>query len=499
MNKDTRPKLLTRFLQSSRTFPVLTAVAAGLYPLLFYASNNYTLVNSGKHLLYFLGVFLVAPMVLFFAADRIVRLSFFSGIAPRVLPFLNAFTFLFLLMVALVAGFPPLPIAGVFLAAGIYAFWFYKTLKKLVVIQLILAVIATFYIVPRVYEQIMHSTQWLEQPDAIADVQFTKKPNVYFIQPDGYVSFSELKKGYYGLQESPLESFLENERFTLYPNFRSNYASTLTSNSSVFSMKHHYYHGGPSFSETLKARDIVISNNAVLDVFKGNGYRTVYLAEKPYMLVNKPKMGFDESNYLSKDVKYISTGLGEKKDVLPVLENYLEDQTEPTFYFIEIFSPGHVTVRKNKSQGAEKERALWLEDLPETNAKVMEAVSMIRKNDPEGLVVIMADHGGFVGMDFMNQAYEKTQDRDLIYSIFSIQMAVKWPDGDAPDASDSLKTSVNLFRVLFSYLGDSPELLDHLEEDVSYIPISKGARRGVYAYIDENGEVVFQKLNRIPK
>ena len=136
-----------------------------------------------------------------------------------------------------------------------------------------------------------------------------------------------------GFRENPLEPFLKEEQFTLYPDFRSNYASTLTTNSSVFSMKHHYYNGGLNFTETLKARDIIISKNAVLDIFKQNGYHTVYIAEKPYLLANKPKMGYDESNYLAKDMKYITKGLSEKERYTSHTGNAFGESNEALFLF----------------------------------------------------------------------------------------------------------------------------------------------------------------------
>ena len=61
------------------------------------------------------------------------------------------------------------------------------------------------------------------------------------IQPDGYVSFSELKKGYYNYDNTDFEQWLSHQGFSLHHNFRSNYYSTLSANSSLFAMKHHYY------------------------------------------------------------------------------------------------------------------------------------------------------------------------------------------------------------------------------------------------------------------
>ncbi|WP_432410151.1 sulfatase-like hydrolase/transferase [Rasiella sp. SM2506] len=472
---------------------VMAALAAGLYPLLFYVSNNYTLVNSWSHLVYFISVFLLAPVAIFCLLKVVASLSIFEKIEKFVLPFLNLFVFLFFLKTALYAGFQIWMVLGIGVVALLYTFFFYKYFLKVVVFQVLLAVVASFYLIPNSIDQFQYSKEWMQQPDAIAAIQFKKKPNVYLIQPDGYVNFSELKKGFYNVKERKLEDFLQQENFTLYPNFRSNYASTLSSNSSLFTMKHHYYLNTNKFTEMLDARNIIIGENPVVTIFKNNGYTTNFLAERPYLLANRPKMGYDSSNYVNKDVGYITTGLKEKKDVIEPLRQFLENQGEqPAFHFIEIFEPGHITVDEKNHEGTEKERENWISKLEDTNKKLLEIVSLLKEKDPGGIIIILADHGGFVGFQYMHQAYEKTQDRDKLYSIFGANLAIYWPE-EIPEAHEHIQTSVNVFRILFSYLSEDSALLHTLQEEGSYLPILYGARKGIYKVIDDTGKIVFMK------
>ena len=81
------------FLNSAKAYPILTAVAAGLYPLLFYYTNNYKMINSWGHLGYFVSLFLLAPVGIFFIAHKISGIGFFKKMQPFVLPFLNFFFF----------------------------------------------------------------------------------------------------------------------------------------------------------------------------------------------------------------------------------------------------------------------------------------------------------------------------------------------------------------------------------------------------------------------
>jgi len=472
---------------------LLAALAAGLYPLLFYVSNNYTLVNSWGHLTYFVSIFIVAPALIFSLLKLISSISNFDKVEKFVLPFLNLFVFLFFIKTGLYAGLQIWMVAGITVVALGYAFFFYTYFFKVVVFQLLLAVVASFYLIPAIIDQFQYSKEWMEQPDAITTIKFKKKPNVYLLQPDGYVNFSELKKGFYNLKDNELEHFLQQENFTLYPNFRSNYASTLTSNSSLFAMKHHYYLATNKFTEMLDARNIIVSDNPVLTIFKNNGYTTNFLAERPYLLINKPKMGYDSSNYVNRDLGYITTGLKEKKDVIGPLKVFIENKTEkPAFHFVEIFEPGHISVDESNTKGIEKEREIWISKLEETNRKLIDAVAFIKENDPQGIIIILADHGGFVGLNYMHEAYEKTQNRDVLYSIFGANLAIYWPEKTFETAYD-IKSSVNLFRILFSALSEDPSLLENLQDDGSYLPILKGARKGIYQVLDNAGNIVFKK------
>jgi hypothetical protein len=114
-------------------------------------------------------------------------------------------------------------------------------------------------------------------------------------------------------------------------------------------------------------------------------------------------------------------------------------------------------------------------------------------HDDNPLIVIMADHGGYVGFEYTRQSHTMTNDRDLIYSIFSSILSIKWPNGDEPEVGRAIKSPVNLFRVLFSYLGEEPALLNELEEDASYIHLREGDEKGIYQYIDASGKINIRK------
>ena len=485
---------LKRFFTSDKYLPIVAAIAAGTYPIFFYFTNNYSLINSWGHVAYFALMFICVPLVVFFLFDRLSGLKAFEKVRKYVLPFLNIFAFLFLLKVCLYAGLQKKLIVLIFVVSVVFAYFLYKHFRKVIMLQLILAVIGLFSVIPKVYGQLNYSSEWMKQPDDIENAVFVKKPNVYVIQPDGFVNFSELKKGYYNYDISEFENFLLNYDFKNYPDFRSNYASTLTSNSATFMMKHHYYNRGTSFSEAINARDVMITSNATLDLFKKNGYITHFLAQKPYMLLNRPEMGYHKSNLSLDDVGYIGTGLGPQRDLMPSLKQFMEeDKDKPKFYFMEIFNPGHIHNRPAHTLGVQGERDKWLEGLEYACEQLVNYITQIKENDPNALIIIMADHGGFVGMEYSKQIYYKTQDRDKIYSIFSSQLSIHWPNAEAPEEDEKIGTAINLFRVLFSYLSEDNKYLENLQDNGSYVVLNKDAPQGVYQYLNDDGEVVFIK------
>ena len=141
----------------------------------------------------------------------------------------------------------------------------------------------------------------------------------------------------------------------------------------------------------------------------------------------------------------------------------------------------------------EGEKKKWFAKLDQANKKLNILILNILSKDPEALIIIMADHGGFVGMEYTNEIYKKTQDRDKIYSMFSSQLSIHWPDGKAPEIDIHFKSSVNVFRILFSYLSHNKSYLNKLEKDESYVIINEGAPKGIYKVIDHQGNIVFEK------
>lgn len=485
-------------LSGDKTNIYVAAIAAGLYPLIHYYNSNLTLINSIPQFVFLFSCYLLIPILVFWIFNNPVldKIKVLKPYKPYLIPILNLCTFAFLIILDIYGMKQKKLMLLVIMIAVIIAVILYRYFYKVVVFQLLLALVGLISFMPKLYAGLTYSLDWTEQPDQIEVVQFKKTPNIYVIQPDGYASFSELKKGHYKIDNSQFESFLKDNEFQVYESFRSNYISTLSSNASLFAMKHHYYQSAQkSTRELYNARDFIVGDNPVHRILKRNGYKTSLIIENAYFLANQPNVKYDYCNIALDEISYMSRGFDIKKDVISDLENAMS-QSSPNknFYFIEKNSPSHIASKKHKSLGKVKEREKYIKKLGEVNIWLEKIISTIQLKDQNALIVIVADHGGFVGMDATEESKVKQTDEDLITSIFASALAIKWPKGDNSSEIE-FNTSVNLFRGLFSYLSEDLKYLNHFQDNKSYTFIEKGAASGIYELIDANGNVTFNKVN----
>lgn len=341
-----------------------------------------------------------------------------------------------------------------------------KNYKYFIVLVYLMAVLPIVKLGKIIYLNYTNSTEWQLQPDAILKTKFKKNPNVYYIQPDGYANETNLKGSLYRFDNSEFDGWLKNQKFTLYDDYKSNYSSTLYSNSSCFYMKHHFSN---EFSNFNYARDYIVGKNPVLEIFKNNNYKTFFITEIPYLLMNRPNVYFDYCNYKLGELPYFKDGLSCFKVITNEIENQIKlNKVTSNFFFIEKFNPGHINPSKVKGSSIEKERQEYLKSLQIANAWLKKTITIIEKNDPNAIIIIGADHAGYVGFEYTSQAQNKITDRKLLNSIFGAKLAIKWNGSQHSDYDAKLKTSVNLFRIVFSYLSENKSLLNNLQPDVSY-------------------------------
>lgn len=467
--------------------PLLTGLICGFYPFVFYYSNNFSAINSWEHLAFFLLFFIGLPIVIFSIASLVFKYSgTLSKYKPQILFVLIIMTVATLMSQAMYLTIKKKMLLGLLIISVLAAWKFHKHYPKLLVLILLMTILPTVNCAIKIVEH-QRNMEWAMLPDSIEKTTFKTTPNIYMIQPDGYVGKDMMESELYNFN-NPLYGWLENNGFKVYNDFRSNYPASLTSNSSMFSMKQH------RFGEVLfpsidmpNARDIIAGNNAAITTLRNNGYKNFFIVQDEYFQQNRPNQRYDYYNLDPNEIPYFSNDNNVKKVVFDDLKAAMDTVNikSPKFYFVEKLLPHHIHFAASK----EEERVTYIEKIKEVNVWLENTVNYISEKDPNAIVIILADHGGWVGLGSYPEMFS-TENPQQIHSIYSTLAAIKWNGHLEPGMDAELKSNVNIFRVLFSVLSENTEYLKYLEDDSSYNLQNGTLSKSVRAVIDDNGKVI---------
>ncbi len=467
--------------------PLLTGLICGFYPLVFYFSNNFSAINSWEHLGFFLLFFMGIPLLVFAVASLGFKyFNLLSKYKLHILFVLIIMTVATLMSQAMYLTIKKKMLLGLLIVSILAAWKLHAHFKKLLVIILLMSILPTVNCIIKIVEH-ERKMEWAQLPDSMEKTKFKKTPNIYMIQPDGYVGQDMMESDLYHYN-NPFYGWLENHDFKVYENFRSNYPASLTSNSSMFSMKQHRF-GKVLFPsiDMPNARDLIAGNNAAIETLRNNGYTSFFIVQDEYFQQNRPEPGYDYYNLDPDEIPYFSNDNNVKKVVFDDLKAAMDTSKVkgPRFYFVEKLLPHHIHFAASKSA----ERDIYIEKIKEVNGWLENTVAYISKNDPNAIVIILADHGGWVGLGSYPEMFS-TNDPQQIHSIYSTLAAIKW-NGNLMEGMDTeLKSNVNIFRVLFSVLSENPEYLKYLEDNSSYNLQNGTFSKAVRPVIDDNGKVI---------
>ena len=482
---------LSAFTEAETDTPLLVGFISGFYPFLFYYSNNYPSINSWLHAVTFFAIYVGIPIAVtllsYFIFSKVERLKPYK---KHLLFVLVIFLTSLFMSQAVYMTLKKKVLLGILILVCAASVKMRTHYKKIIVLIGIMAVIPLFKCLVNVYEGT--GTDWTTLNDGILNAEFKHKPNIYMIQPDGYVSREVLENPPYNYKTT-FYDWLNNNGFTVYKNFRSNYPASLTSNASMFSMKHHYFNDVifPAI-EMPNAREAIMNNNAVA-VLNNNGYETFYLGQDEYFQQNLAKGNYDHYNINTEDIPLFTKGDKIVRDVYADLNSSINYKTEkPKFIFLEKLLPHHVHFAAETNR-IQEERKEYLAKIEESGLWLKKAIALIKQKDKNALVIILADHGGWVGIENMPE-FLSTNDKSLVYSTFGNLAAIDWNGLQHEAYDEHLKTNVNVFRILFSCLSENRSYLDALQEDASYnIRPGNFISQAVHKLIDEKGNVVNEK------
>lgn len=491
-------KKIKQFIYSNKDYPIITTLASGLYPLFHYYSNNLDIADTFIQLFYMILLCIGLPFILMILGNVITKISFFSFIKKQTLTAVNLVSFLGLLGL-LIFDLNKKELVLVVFVCFISSFLLRKHLNKIVVLQYILFFLSFLTLLPKVYFMINYTDNWSKLSFDTEKIKFEIKPNIYLIQPDGYMNFSMLYEQPYNFTDKTFENYLLDTGFNFFPEFRSNYYSTLTSNSSLFAMKHHYYSNTYTGNlKTYKSQDVIVGTNNVLSILKANNYKTHLLTDNSFFLTNRKLKDYDYCNVPQNKILFYDTGGVDGVDIIEDFEALISKQSnEKTdvskFYFIEKTIPSHINYLKSNSLGINREREWYFERVNVANLWLKQIINLINRYDENSLVIIAADHGGYVGLNYVKEVEHKKLNDIEVSSVFNSLLAIKWPK-DVSVPNIEITSSVNLFRKVFYYLTKGNENLKVQEANCSYIPFYDGFFAEYYECIDDKGNINYKKI-----
>ncbi|TRW22982.1 hypothetical protein FMM05_14890 [Flavobacterium zepuense] len=481
---------IMHFINSPKDVPLLAGFSIGVYMVLFYYAQNYSLANSWPQLLFLIGYYALIPALTLFVAYKLAALVKLKPLQRNILMGgMVMFLGFYIVQIISVPLSKKIVLAGVVLLSIGAAFSVKKYYKLLVLLLLFLSVFNLYTLAGIVVMTQTAPTAWHKLPDEIEKAAFKQRPNIYYIQPDGYTNPDNLKSEQYTFNNTAFETYLKKTDFKVYNSFRSNYYSTLLSNSSLFAMQHHY--SQPDM-DPYNARSVIISKNPVLTTLKSNGYKTHFITERPYLIINRPAMGYDYCNFDYSKLPYFMDGWDAERNVLEDLKaKVAQNGKSGNFYFVEKMTPGHIS-NNPSSRSIKGERDSYIRRIGEANEWLTATINFITLQDPNAIVIIGADHGGFAGFKYLGQTENVLKDTRLIKSMYGAMLAIKWNNPAYKEYDADLKSSVNLFRTVFSFLSQDKAYLNNYQKDESYMRTLRPA--GVYKYINDKGEPVIEAV-----
>jgi hypothetical protein len=166
------------------------------------------------------------------------------------------------------------------------------------------------------------------------------------------------------------------------------------------------------------------------------------------------------------------------------------------FFFIEKTIPSHIMYSKQRSKGAKQERLDYLNRLEMTNDWLKSLIEEIHQYDSNAMIIIIADHGGYVGLEYTKEVVSRKLKPIEVISSFSSMLSIKWPQNIENQNLD-FKTNVNLFHNIFYALSGDEVFIDNLQPNTSFLPLIENSNALYYECIDEQRNVVFKPIGTL--
>ena len=322
------------------------------------------------------------------------------------------------------------------------------------------------------------------------DIVFQRKPNVYFLLFDSYTNRDGLQS--IGLSSSPeMKNNLVKKHFNVYEHFYTNMQPTRNAMVTYFAMDTTKGNLYLTFNKE-NVQKIIAGYSDVHGLFKKNGYSTkIIISDIVTLDLNKYLLGgycFASLCLGNKDgktfysyfqavdrvilhgiIRLIYTrklyNTSPSIDILRKVANSKQRQ----FVYAHFEAPNHANISKVDTLGTCNEQAeieKYASRINNAHSLIDQSIEIIAASDPNAMVIIASDHGGYILNRCALNAPLLT--REEVAERQGAFLAIRWGNGYDGRYDNEIKSSANLFRYIFSYLAGHDKLLVNKPDDDAF-------------------------------
>ena len=492
-------------------YKILMPMLAGLYPALFFVSNNSQIFSLWQNIVLLIFAPVISIAVCSLSVYVLLNIYKFilkalgfndndrfsesrNNVSNVISTNISLFICFYLLWSTLVSfGLSWVPLfLGVSAAAVIISFIVYKKgLKPFINTLFVLTIISTIQLSINVInnqKMLIDDVVSQDSTEIYEKLRFKKKPNVYLVIAESYPNKAALKE-VYGIDNS---SFYEKMRalgFAINHNYFSNYNHTLASLPSLFSMEHHYGLISVGNLDSTGGRKVLelTSYNPVVSVFQNNGYIINYLHFGAVLIPRGAKADFvfpSPSVFRGLEVFLTHQKLSDpsmfgnrQRPSLglfsQILDGFVSDG-EPSFNFIYYNRPGHSPQLKKRrlkdNHMLNAFRNSYVNTIRKENGNYIPFLKSIIESDKNSILIVVGDHGSWG-----YRSGEDVNGKTIPYSLyildrFGILAGIYSRSKELSDLMNNgtIKSHVNLFKYLFAFLSEDDKVLETLNPDDSF-------------------------------
>ncbi len=506
-----RKKALSFPLTSEESFSVknLILLLLPLTPVMQYILNNLEIL-SFEDIVYILLVF--TAFIVFFVLIIPILLRKISS--SQILAFLGlAFTFTIINMGALSRQFAWHEVGslkiqyaiffGVFLLSSLL---FYLNKEKLMYTLIVIFFLSSGFTQILNKSEELFKTTSLETDNKLLSLVDSRKPenmpSIYLLIYDAYVVNETMLA--YGIDNQQQEEYLENLGFQIYPHTYSIGAPSISTMSRVLNASDQFYGSG---------RRAVSGDGVVQNLLKGFGYKTFGVFPTEYFFrgtTSNYDYSYPKYTTAPKDILLQAIFTGEFRfdigfNKLP-REEFLAEKNKlfstnmdsPKFIYMHTDVPKH---SQNSGACFSDETERYNERLLAANSEMNDDIQVILENDPNSIIIIAGDHGGFLTKNCIETSdhYDISEISRLdIQDRFGTFLAIKWPTKEF-EQYDDIVVLQDLFPAIFAYIFQDASLLDAKIEpitDQDYLISGAKVIDGIIKGGIDDGEPLFIGANK---